>query len=65
MLLNKGQLDGVRVLSPKTVELMTTNHVPAAALAAQPIGIGLGPGTGYGLGVIPNGSWRDTSHFSR
>jgi CubicO group peptidase (beta-lactamase class C family) len=26
MLLNGGQLDGVRVLSPKTVELMTANH---------------------------------------
>ena len=51
MLLNKGQLDGARVLSPKTVELMATNHLSAAALAAPPIGIGLGPGTGYGLGV--------------
>jgi len=27
MLLNGGELDGVRVLSPKTVELMTANHV--------------------------------------
>jgi len=27
MLLNGGELDGVRVLSPKSVELMTTNHV--------------------------------------
>src|SRR5690606_17341208 len=26
MLLNGGELDGVRILSPKTVELMTTNH---------------------------------------
>jgi CubicO group peptidase (beta-lactamase class C family) len=51
MLLNKGQLNGVRLLSPKTVELMATNHVPAAALAAGSQTIGLGPGTGYGLGV--------------
>ena len=29
MLLNKGQLNGVRLLSPKTVELMATNHLPA------------------------------------
>jgi CubicO group peptidase (beta-lactamase class C family) len=50
MLLNKGQLNGVRLLSPKTVELMATNHVPAAALAAGSMSIGLGPGTGYGLG---------------
>lgn len=47
MLLNKGQLNGVRLLAPKTVELMATNHLPAAALAAG----GVGPGTGYGLGV--------------
>jgi CubicO group peptidase (beta-lactamase class C family) len=46
MLLNKGQLNGVRLLSPKTVELMATNHLPAPALASGP-----GPGTGYGLGV--------------
>ena len=47
MLLNKGQLNNVRLLSPKTVELMATNHVPPAALAAG----AFGPGTGYGLGV--------------
>ena len=29
MLLNGGELDGVRILSPKTVELMTANHVGA------------------------------------
>jgi CubicO group peptidase (beta-lactamase class C family) len=47
MLLNKGQLNGVRLLSPKTVELMSMNHLTPAALAAG----GVGPGTGYGLGV--------------
>jgi len=47
MLLNKGQLNGARLLSPKTVELMATNHLPPAAMAAG----GVGPGTGYGLGV--------------
>ena len=47
MLLNKGQLNGVRLLSPKTVELMATNHLPPAAMAAG----GVRPGTGYGLGV--------------
>jgi CubicO group peptidase (beta-lactamase class C family) len=57
MLLNGGQLDGVRLLSPKTVALMTSNHLPpgvtygptmAAAFEA------LAPmpefGTGFGLG---------------
>jgi CubicO group peptidase (beta-lactamase class C family) len=28
MLLNKGRLDGVRILAPKTVALMTLNHLP-------------------------------------
>jgi len=50
MLLNKGQLNGVRLLSPKTVELMATNHLPPAALASGAASF-LGPGTGYGLGV--------------
>ena len=48
MLLNKGQLNGVRLLSPKTVELMATNHLSPARMASGAI---LGPGTGYGLGV--------------
>ena len=47
MLLNKGQWNGARLLSPKTVELMATNHLPPAAMASG----GVGAGTGYGLGV--------------
>ncbi len=47
MLLNKGQLNGTRILGPKTVELMATNHLPPAVMASG----GLGSGTGYGLGV--------------
>jgi CubicO group peptidase (beta-lactamase class C family) len=50
MLLNKGQLNGMRLLSPKTVELMATNHLPPAALASGAASF-LGPGVGYGLGV--------------
>lgn len=45
MLLNGGELGGVRLLSPKTVELMTTDH-----LADRPTGW-LSPGWGFGLGV--------------
>lgn len=44
MLLNGGQLDGVRLLSRKTVELMTTDHL---AGLAQPR---VAPGYGFGLG---------------
>ena len=36
MLLNGGQLDGVRILSPKTVELMMANHLSLASRATLP-----------------------------
>lgn len=44
MLLNKGELDGVRILSTKTVEMMTTNGLSDEILAARggPFGWGLG-----------------------
>src|SRR5690606_6314677 len=32
MLLNKGELDGARILAPATVELMGTNMIPQAVL---------------------------------
>jgi CubicO group peptidase (beta-lactamase class C family) len=41
MLLNGGELDGVRVLSPKTVELMTANHV-GTLYSTNGMGFGLG-----------------------
>jgi CubicO group peptidase (beta-lactamase class C family) len=43
MLLNKGELDGVRILNAKTVETMTANGLPAPVLAARggPMGWGL------------------------
>jgi hypothetical protein len=28
MLLNGGELDGARILAPKTIRLMATNHLP-------------------------------------
>ncbi|HTB97481.1 MAG TPA: serine hydrolase domain-containing protein [Terracidiphilus sp.] len=50
MLLNGGELDGKRILSPSTVKLMTSNHVPAELLTGK-FGIGsqvMRPGFGYG-----------------
>jgi CubicO group peptidase (beta-lactamase class C family) len=41
MLLNGGSLDGVRLLAPKTVELMTVNHV-GTLFNASGLGFGLG-----------------------
>lgn len=45
MLLNGGELDGVRLLSPKTVELMTISHT-----ADLPSGGVMGAGNNWGLG---------------
>ena len=47
MLLNGGELDGVRILSRKTVELMTSDHIAHLA-SPHPFGI---PSQGFGLGV--------------
>ncbi len=47
MILSKGELDGVRILNPRTVELMTANHNP---LKLPPRGLGWdikGRGFGY------------------
>lgn len=49
MLLNGGVLDGVRLLSPKTVELMTTSHTLDLHLDNSNTVV-LGPGAEWGLG---------------
>jgi CubicO group peptidase (beta-lactamase class C family) len=46
MLLNGGSLDGVRLLSPKTIELMTRSHTSELT---PPLPL-LGPGSNFGLG---------------
>jgi CubicO group peptidase (beta-lactamase class C family) len=54
MLLNCGELDGERLLGPKTVHLMTANHLPGRAelsdVARQSLPELVQPGTGFGLG---------------
>jgi CubicO group peptidase (beta-lactamase class C family) len=50
MLVNSGELDGVRLLSRKTIDLMDSNHLPEGVLRRGPTG-GLVRGEGYGLGV--------------
>ncbi len=50
MLADNGKLNGTRILSPATVKLMTSNHVPMELLTGQ-FGIGsqtMRPGFGYG-----------------
>jgi CubicO group peptidase (beta-lactamase class C family) len=57
MLLSKGELDGVRYLSPKTIQLMTINHLPGNAeiadlMASSDMFSETGyRGVGFGLGV--------------
>jgi CubicO group peptidase (beta-lactamase class C family) len=47
MLLNGGELDGVRILAPATVQLMTSNHL-APVLMNDENQIGPRPGLGWG-----------------
>jgi len=57
MLLNGGELEGVRLLSPKTVRLMTSNHLPDGKEIADlsPVSDAFNEsgyrGIGFGLGV--------------
>ncbi len=58
MLLNGGELEGVRILSPKTVHYMTSNHLGGLAM-------GLGrKGTGFGLGFAVVENPADAGHMS-
>jgi CubicO group peptidase (beta-lactamase class C family) len=50
MLVNSGELDGVRILSRKTIDLMDANHLPAGVERGA-AGGGKAKGEGYGLGV--------------
>jgi CubicO group peptidase (beta-lactamase class C family) len=53
MLLNRGELNGTRILAPSTVELMTHDHVPDAVQNGK-FGIGsyrMQPGFGFGFDV--------------
>lgn len=59
MLLNGGELDGARLLSPKTIALMTINHLPGGkeltdlskSLFSEAVFEGLGFGLGFAMTV--------------
>jgi len=53
MLLNGGELDGVRILGRKTVELMTASHTGNIFIPM----LGHGFGFGMGVGVHTGGRW--------
>lgn len=48
MLLNRGELDGVRILGPKIADLMHINHLPPQLM---PFTIAVIPFPGYGFGL--------------
>lgn len=54
MLLNRGELNGVRLLAPKTVQLMTSNHLPGDAdltqMSRSMFSESTNAGVGFGLG---------------
>ena len=68
MMLNQGQFGNNRILSRKSVELMTTNHIGSIPFSSDGIRFGLGFGTveelgGRGkLGSIGEFSWGGAYH---
>jgi CubicO group peptidase (beta-lactamase class C family) len=54
MLVNGGELDGTRILAPKALELMTSNHLPGGAdlteLSRSLFSESTNAGVGFGLG---------------
>ena len=61
MLLNGGELDGVRLVSPKTLELMSMNHLPggkdlpelSVSLFSEATYGGVGFGLGFAVSMSP------------
>lgn len=61
MMINGGSLDGTQILSPKTVELMTRNHLPdnqdlpslSRSLFSEVAYNGIGFGLGFSVNMDP------------
>jgi CubicO group peptidase (beta-lactamase class C family) len=61
MMLNRGELDGVRLLGPRTVDYMTRNHLPGGVdvetigqpLSAETMYDGIGFGLGFSITLDP------------
>jgi CubicO group peptidase (beta-lactamase class C family) len=51
MMLNRGELDGRRIVAPETVELMTRNQIDASLLPLSFNGVAAGEYRGYGFGL--------------
>jgi CubicO group peptidase (beta-lactamase class C family) len=75
MLRNGGSLNGVRILSPRTIEFMTLNHLPASitsggsgenpGLGGRSLsGFGFGFGFGLNIDVAASGVMGSKGEFS-
>jgi CubicO group peptidase (beta-lactamase class C family) len=61
MLLNRGELDGARILAPRTIKLMSANHLPGGAdlatlsrsMFSESTYAGVGFGLGFAVGFDP------------
>lgn len=60
MLVNGGQLDGKRLLSPVTVDFMLRNHVPAGVMPANGPNGRKGYGFGFGGAVLMDAASAET-----
>lgn len=60
-MLNKGELDGVRLLAPHIIDFMTADHLGNIPLHHGDLGTLLPPGHGFGLGFAVRTSLGETS----
>ena len=63
MLLNGGELDGVRILGRKTVELMTSSHTGVIPIPMLGRGFGFGMGVGVRTGIDAPPHLRSTGTY--
>ncbi len=62
MLANGGELNGVRILSPRTVELMGSEFIPST-LPGRPAGEGYGLGVRVVTNSAARGTWLSQGSF--
>ena len=65
MILNKGEFDGVRILSPAAVELMDTNAIPESVLVSSngTTGVRFSEAVGFGLDFMVVKDPRKAGHL--
>jgi CubicO group peptidase (beta-lactamase class C family) len=63
MLLNEGELGGVRIIRRKSVEIMTANHTGNMTIPMLKPGFGVGLGVGVYLGTSPDPIMRSPGTF--